>query len=203
MHKITARQQEILDLIRSHIAERGMPPTRTEIAQTLGFRSINAAEDHLKALERKGFIALMAGVSRGIRLLEGTEVAGVGLPLVGRVAAGAPILAQENIEGYYRLDRELFRPRPDYLLRVDGMSMRDAGILDGDLLVVHKTPMARSGQVVVARVEEEVTVKRFERYEDRIRLVPENPQFEPIEMDPRCQALAIEGVAVGIIRRRL
>lgn len=203
MHKITARQQEVLDLIRFYIIKRGMPPTRTEIAHALNFRSVNAAEDHLRALERKGLIELIPGVSRGIRLLEGTQVAGIGLPLVGRVAAGAPVLAQEHIEGYYRLDNALFRPRPDYLLRVNGMSMRDAGILDGDLLAVHKTPEARSGQIVVARLEDEVTVKRFRRYKGRIRLVPENPEFEPIEVDLCQRMLAIEGIAVGVVRRRL
>ncbi|MDQ2695453.1 MAG: transcriptional repressor LexA [Pseudomonadota bacterium] len=200
MDKLTTRQQQVLDLIRDLMVVQGMPPTRAEIAKALGFRSLNAAEEHLKTLARKGVIELLPGASRGIRLRESGKAAAEELPLVGRVAAGAPILAQEHIEGYYRCDKRLFRPRPDYLLRVRGMSMRDAGILDGDLLVVHRTPEARDGQVVVARLGEEVTVKRFAREGGQVRLVPENSAFAPMAVDPAQGLLVIEGVAVGVIR---
>lgn len=195
MNKLTPRQAEILQLIRDFIEETGLPPTRAEIAEELGFRSPNAAEDHLKALARKGVIELFPGASRGIRLVEHT-----GLPVVGRVAAGNPILAEEHIEDHYRVDPDLFRPSADYLLRVSGMSMRDAGILDGDLLAVHRTPEARNGQVVVARLHDEVTVKRFEKHRHQVRLLPENPEYTPIEVDLRHQELVIEGLGVGIIR---
>lgn len=158
MKALTARQQEVYDLIRDHIEQTGMPPTRAEIAQRLGFRSPNAAEEHLKALQRKGVIEIVSGASRGIRLLMEDET---GLPLIGRVAAGEPLLAQEHIEGHYQVDPSLFKPNADFLLRVNGMSMRDIGILDGDLLAVHKTQDVRNGQVVVARIEDEVTVKRL------------------------------------------
>jgi len=196
MTKLTARQQQILQLIKDFISETGMPPTRAEIAESLGFRSANAAEDHLKALAKKGVIELMSGASRGIRLLEKE-----GLPLVGRVAAGEPILAQEHIEDHLKVDPQLFHPTPDYLLRVSGMSMRDIGILDGDLLAVHHCQTAHNGQIVVARLDDEVTVKRFKQRGNIVNLIAENPDFEPIRVDLREQELAIEGIAVGIIRQ--
>ncbi len=196
MEPLTPRQREILDLIRSHTEATGYPPTRSEIAAALGFRSVNAAVEHLKALARKGAIELVPGASRGIRLRE----APAGLPLVGRVAAGSPILAVEQIEGHYQVDPALFRPRADYLLRVQGLSMRDAGILEGDLLAVHATPEARNGQIVVARLGDEVTVKRLERRGSHVRLLPANPDFAPIEVDPQREPLVIEGVGVGLIR---
>ena len=194
MDSLTPRQTQILELIRSHMARFGCPPTRVEIRDALGFRSPNAAEDHLKALARKGAIELVPDVARGIRLKH------TGLPVVGRVAAGSPILAEEHIEAHYQIDPALFRPHADYLLRVRGMSMRDAGILNDDLLAVHRTPEAANGQIVVARLEDEVTVKRFQRRGSQVRLLPENPEFEPIEIDLRRQALVIEGVGVGVIR---
>jgi repressor LexA len=199
--KLTLRQQQILDLIRHHLAETGYPPTRMEIARILGFRSANAAEDHLKALERKGAIELQRGASRGIRLLLVDDEQG--LPVVGRVAAGQPILAEEHVEEHYRVDPGLFRPRAHYLLRVRGMSMRDAGILDGDLLAVHRVPEAVNGQIVVARIGEEVTVKRLRRDGRRrhaVELWPENPDFAPIRVDLREQSLVIEGLGVGVLR---
>ena len=199
--QLTPRQQQILDLIRSHIADTGFPPTRADICAILGFRSPNAAEEHLRALERKGVIEILPGTSRGIRVLLPEEPQG--LPVVGQVAAGSPILAQEHIEDYYPVDPTLFRPRPHYLLRVQGMSMRDAGILDGDLLLVHRTRQAETGQIVVARLEDEVTVKRFwrhARWRHRVRLLPENPDYAPIELDLREQPLVIEGRAVGLLR---
>jgi len=196
MSHLTDRQTEILELIRRHLAESGLPPTRAEIARELGFRSPNAAEEHLKALARKGVIELVPGASRGIRLVD------EGLPVVGRVAAGHPILAEEQIESRYLVDPRLFEPRADYLLRVRGMSMRDAGILNGDLLAVHRTPEAANGQIVVARLENDVTVKRFQRRGEIVRLLPENPEFEPIEVDLRRTPLVIEGVGVGVIRQQ-
>ncbi len=200
MVTLTARQHQILRFIQEFIESEGFPPTRAEIARALGFRSVNAAEDHLKALVRKGAIEILAGASRGIRVVNAPEDAG--LPVVGRVAAGNPILAEEHIQGRYRLDPGLFRPRADYLLRVRGMSMREAGILDGDLLAVHRVPEASSGEIVVARVEDEVTVKRFRRRGNVVRLMPENPDFSPIVVDLRRQSLVIEGVGVGVIRNR-
>lgn len=200
--KLTPRQTEILALIRRHMQRHGLPPTRQEIAEALGFRSINAAEEHLRALARKGAIELVKGRSRGIRLLEESPVP-EGLPLVGRVAAGSPILAQEQIEDQVALDAGLFHPRPHYLLRVYGMSMRDAGILDGDLLAVHATPEAEDGRIVVARLDDEVTVKRLRRSAAepyRVRLVAENPEFASIELDLRRQHLVIEGLVVGLVR---
>jgi repressor LexA len=200
--KLTPRQAQILDLIRRHMARTGLPPTRQEIAAALGFRSPNAAEEHLRALARKGAIELLRGTSRGIRLLAEEAPPG-GLPVVGRVAAGFPMLAQEHIEDRVALDSRLFRPRADYLLRVRGMSMRDAGILDGDLLAVHAAPEAQDGQIVVARLEDEVTVKRLRRIAGRphaIRLLPENPDFRPIEVDLRRQGLVVEGLVVGLVR---
>lgn len=195
MSDLTPRQAEILNLIRASIAERGSPPTRAEIAAAFGFRSPNAAEEHLKALARKGAIELLPGSSRGIRLLEET-----GLPVVGKVSAGAPILAEQHIEAHYGVDAQVFRPHADYLLRVRGMSMRDAGILDGDLLAVHRSPEARNGQVVVARLDDEVTVKRFQRKGSQVQLLPENPDYQPIHVDLRSQSLVIEGLGVGILR---
>ncbi len=212
--KLTPRQQEILDLIRSEIQRTGFPPTRVEIAQALGFRSPNAAEDHLRALARKGAIVLTAGASRGIRLADApaqavpapSALAGAAaeslsllLPIVGRVAAGSPILAAEHIEREIGVEPSLFHPVPDYLLRVRGLSMRDAGILDGDLLAVRKTPEARNGQIVVARLGDEVTVKRLQRQGNLLQLLPENPDFAPITVRPGDE-FAIEGVAVGLIR---
>ena len=197
MKELTPRQAEILQLIRDTIAETGFPPTRAEIARMLDFASPNAAEEHLRALERKGVIEILDGTARGLRLKEAA-----GLPLVGRVAAGSPILAEEHVIGRYAVDPHLFRPRADYLLKVRGMSMRDAGILDGDILAVHKTDEARSGQVVVARLHDEVTVKRLRRRGATVELLPENPEFKPIVIDTREELFAIEGVAVGVIRNR-
>lgn len=201
---LTPRQAEILALIRSHLAETGFPPTRAEIARRLGFRSANAAEEHLRALARKGVIELLPGTSRGIRLTaEGEGAIARGLPVVGRVAAGSPILAAEHVEARHAIDPGIFRPRADYLLRVRGLSMRDAGILDGDLLAVHATPEAASGQIVVARLGDEVTVKRLRREPGRphrVILAAENPDFPPIVLDLRQEALVIEGVGVGLVR---
>jgi len=195
MTELTARQAEVLQLIADFLQATGFPPTRAEIAKQLGFRSANAAEDHLRALERKGYIEMLPGASRGIRLREG-----LGIPVVGRVAAGSPILAEQHIQGRFQVDPSLFKPRADYLLRVRGMSMRDAGILDGDLLAVHRSAEARSGQVVVARLGNEVTVKRFKRQGNQVQLLPENPDFEPILVDLKRDFFAIEGIGVGIIR---
>ena len=195
MDELTARQQEILAFINAQIARSGLPPTRAEICRAMGFRSPNAAEEHLRALARKGAIEMVAGTSRGIRPTQSP-----GLPVVGRVAAGAPILAEQHIEEHYRIDPALFRPRADYLLRVRGASMRDAGILDGDLLAVHRTSNFRAGQIVVARLDDEVTVKRIRQRRHLIELEPENPDFETIVVDMRRQPFVIEGVAVGILR---
>jgi len=201
---LTARQQKVLDWVRQHLESTGMPPTRAEIAAGLGFSTASSAEDHLRALARKGVLELTPGASRGLRLKEMPGLPGTGLPLVGRVAAGNPILAAEHIEAHVRLDPSLFAPRADYLLRVRGQSMKDAGILDGDLLVVHRTADARSGQIVVARLPgrggDEVTVKRLKRHGGQLLLVAENPDFAPIVVDPKKTALAIEGVAVGLVR---
>ena len=199
MQELTPRQTQILELIQDFIAETGMPPTRAEIARELGFKSANAAEEHLRALKRKGVLELVPGASRGIQLKDSLREQ-IGLPLVGRVAAGNPILAQENIETHYRLDPALFNPKPHYLLRVQGMSMRDAGILDGDLVAVHRTPEVRSRQIIVARLDDEVTVKRYRQNGKLVWLLPENDEFEPIEVDLAEQALVIEGVVVGVIR---
>jgi len=204
MQPLTERQAEILRLVRELTEVSGFPPTRAEIARSMGFRSVNAAEQHLRALEKKGVIEIMSGASRGIRVLDARPSARLGrlmeLPVVGRVAAGSPILAEEHLQGRYQLDPNLFTPRADYLLRVRGMSMRDAGILDGDLLAVHRTHEARSGQIVVARLADEVTVKRYRRRGNVVQLLPENPDFEPIELDLRRDPLAIEGLGVGVIR---
>lgn len=218
--KLTARQQQILDLVQSTIERTGAPPTRAEIAAELGFKSPNAAEEHLQALARKGVIELVGGTSRGIRLQTQTlralneargkqyalplpSLSQLTLPLVGRVAAGHPILAQEHIDQTYVLEASLFPRRPDYLLKVKGMSMRDAGIVDGDLLAVQKTPEARNGQIVVARLHDEVTVKRFQRTRGGIELLPENPDFQPIHIGPGDDDFHIEGVAVGLVRQNM
>ena len=199
MRELTPRQKEILEMIQEFIAETGMPPTRAEIARQLGFKSANAAEEHLRALQKKGVLELLPGASRGIQLKDSLRDQ-MGLPLVGRVAAGSPILAQEHIEAHYKLDPQLFSPKPHYLLRVYGMSMRDAGILDGDLVAVHRTPEVRSRQIIVARLDDEVTVKRYRQNGSLVSLLPENDEFEPIEVDLREQSLVIEGVVVGVIR---
>ena len=204
MDALTERQAEILRLVRELTEVSGYPPTRAEIAQKMGFRSVNAAEQHLRALEKKGAIEIASGASRGIRVRDarsGSRSARLlELPVVGRVAAGAPILAEENLQGHYQVDPNLFTPRADYLLRVRGLSMRDAGILEGDLLAVHRTQDARSGQIVVARLGDEVTVKRLRRRGHAVTLEAENPEFAPIEVDLRRETLAIEGIAVGVIR---
>ncbi|HJV82145.1 transcriptional repressor LexA [Noviherbaspirillum sp.] len=217
MIKLTARQEQILNLIREAIENTGFPPTRAEIAAELGFRSANAAEEHLQALARKGAIEISPGTSRGIRLREAVANAGLGksgsrqmalphpslmqlsLPLVGRVAAGSPILAQEHIEATYSVDPSLFLAKPDYLLKVRGLSMRDVGILDGDLLAVKKSDSAKNGQIVVARLGDDVTVKRYKKSGSVIELLPENPDFEPIRVDST-QDFALEGLAVGLLR---
>ena len=199
MRELTPRQKQILLLIQKVIRENGMPPTRAEIARALKFKSVNAAEEHLRALERKGAIELVPGASRGIRLKDAMREQ-IGLPLVGRVAAGAPILAEEHIEARYQIDPELFEKYPHFLLRVHGMSMRDAGILDGDLVAVHRTPEIRNRQIVVVRLEDEVTVKRYRQEGQRVWLLPENPDFLPIEVDLKEQHMTIEGVVVGVVR---
>lgn len=195
-HKpLTPRQNEILHLIETHVEESGFPPTRAEICTAMGFSSPNSAETHLRALERKGVIEMTSGASRGIRLKQQAS-----LPVIGRVAAGSPMLAEPNVEQRYRIDPALFEPAADYLLRVRGMSMRDAGILEGDLLAVHRTPNFRSGQIVVARLHDEVTVKRIHRNRNTVELISENPDFKPIIVDLKREPLEIEGIAVGVIR---
>ncbi len=200
MKPLTPRQQQVFDLIKIKIDETGMPPTLAEIARDLGFRSANSAEEHLKALARKQAIEIVPGASRGIRILLDAANDDQGLPLIGRVAAGEPILAQEHVESHYQVDPSMFRPQADFLLRVHGESMKDIGIMDGDLLAVHKTQDVRNGQVVVARVEDDVTVKRLERKGSKVLLHAENEEFSPIEVDLASQELSIEGIAVGIIR---
>lgn len=218
MLKLTARQEQILKLIRDAIDNTGFPPTRAEIANELGFRSANAAEEHLQALARKGAIEISPGTSRGIRLRDmgvnqlGSHPRGqqmalphpalmqLSLPLVGRVAAGSPILAQEHVEATYNVDVGLFSARPDYLLKVRGMSMRDVGILDGDLLAVRKTDSAKNGQIVVARLGDDVTVKRYKKSGSTIELLPENPDFDPIRVQAGKDDFALEGLAVGLLR---
>ena len=197
MEKLTSRQQQVLDLVRQHIDETGYPPTRADIARELGFKSANAAEEHLKALARKGAIEMIAGASRGIRLPESA-----GIPIVGRVAAGDPVLAEQNIEEYCDLPPTFFKPRADYFLVVQGDSMVDVGILDGDLLAVHSTREANNGDIVVARIEDEVTVKRLRRTGQKhlLELLPENPDYEPIRVDLREGAFGIEGISVGVLR---
>lgn len=218
--KLTARQQQILDLVQSAIERTGAPPTRAEIANELGFKSANAAEEHLQALARKGVIELVGGTSRGIRLKSDTlralneargrqfslplpSLSQLTLPLVGRVAAGSPILAQEHVEQTYLLEATMFPRRPDYLLKVKGMSMRDAGIIDGDLLAVQKSREARNGQIVVARLGDEVTVKRFRRTRTTIELLPENPDFQPIIVPFGDVDFELEGIAVGLVRNNM
>ena len=199
MKQITPRQYQVLEMIRDFITEYGIPPTRMEIANDLGFKSPNAAEEHLRALQRKGVIELLAGSSRGIRLKDSLREQ-IGLPLVGRVAAGNPILAEENIEAHYKIDPSMFNPKPHYLLRVQGMSMKDIGIYDNDLVAVHRTSEIRSRQVVVARVDNEVTVKRYSQTGSTVWLHPENDDFSPIEIDLATQEMVIEGIVVGVIR---
>jgi repressor LexA len=200
MDDLTPRQRQVLRFIQDSLDEQGLPPTRAEIAAALGFKSANAAEDHLRALQRKGVIDLMPGASRGIQLKDSLREQ-FGLPLIGRVAAGRPILAEENIEARYQIDPELFQPRPHYLLKVRGMSMRNAGILDGDLVAVHRTPEVRNRQIVVARLENEVTVKRYKQDGSIAWLLPENEDFEPIRVDLKQQSMTIEGIVVGVLRQ--
>ena len=222
--KLTPRQQQVLDLVESAIERTGAPPTRAEIAAELGFRSANAAEEHLQALERKGVIELAHGTARGIRLKSDTlralhaarldprgkqyslplpHVAQLSLPIVGRVAAGSPILAQEHIDQTFLMEASMFPRRPDYLLKVRGMSMRDAGILDGDLLAVRKASDARNGQIVVARLGDDVTVKRFRRTRQGIELIADNPDYKTIVVPPRTEDFRLEGLAVGLIRNTM
>jgi repressor LexA len=213
MIKLTARQEQILNLIREAIENTGFPPTRAEIASELGFKSANAAEEHLQALARKGAIEISPGTSRGIRLRDYQPAASarqmalphpalmqLSLPLIGRVAAGSPILAQEHVESTYQVDPALFSARPDYLLKVRGLSMRDVGILDGDLLAVKKTDSAKNGQIIVARIGDDVTVKRYRKTGSLIELLPENPDFQPIRVQPGQEDFALEGLAVGLLR---
>jgi repressor LexA len=202
MDELTDRQQEVLDFIAEIIDDWGMPPTVAEIADGLGLKSTNGVRGHLQALERKGVIELIPHASRGIRLLT-EEFEEEGIPVVGRVAAGSPILATQHIEEHYPIDATRFRPRADYLLRVFGMSMRDAGILSGDLLAVHRAKTATNGQIVVARIEEDVTVKRFNQKGSKVRLKAENPDFEDIVLDLRKADLVLEGIAVGLIRQQI
>ena len=199
MRPLTPRQKQILEMIQDFMDETGMPPTRAEIARQLGFKSANAAEEHLRALQKKGVLELLPGASRGIQLKDSLREQ-MGLPLVGRVAAGSPILAEEHIEAHYRMDPAFFNPKPHYLLRVYGMSMKNAGILDGDLVAVHRTPEVRSRQIVVARLDDEVTVKRYRQNGSVVELLPENEDFEPIVVDLAEQSMVIEGVVVGVIR---
>ena len=202
MLKLTPRQAEILGFIKRCLEDNGYPPTRAEIALELGFKSPNAAEEHLKALARKGAIEMTPGASRGIRI-PGFEPSDEeqGLPIIGRVAAGQPILAQQHVEESCKINPDFFHPKADYLLRVRGMSMKDIGIMDGDLLAVHTCREARNGQIVVARLDDEVTVKRFKRDGDKVWLIAENPEFAPIEVNLQEQELVIEGLSVGVIRR--
>lgn len=199
--KLTKRQQEVLDLIKDHLDDTGYPPTRAEIAKTLGFRSANAAEEHLKALARKGVIEMIPGASRGIRIVSEESTQEKGIPIIGQVAAGNPIMAIENIEDYCQIEANLFHPPADYFLRVKGLSMKNAGILDGDLLAVHRTKDVRNGQIVVARLDEEVTVKRWQNDGKSIQLLPENEEFSPIKIQPGTDSLEIEGLGVGVIRQ--
>lgn len=199
MNKLTTRQAEVLEFIKNYIEETGYPPTRADIARELGFKSANASEEHLKALARKGAIEIIPGTSRGIKLPESEKE---GLPIIGRVAAGNPILAAEHIEDYCELPASFFSPNADYLLQVCGDSMIECGIIDGDLLAVHKTQNVKNGDIVVARIEDEVTVKRFKRSRSKhqVTLLPENKDYSPIEVDLRHQDFEIEGLAVGVIR---
>ena len=197
MIKLTARQQQVMDVVRSSIDATGMPPTRADIARELGFKSVNAAEEHLKALAKKGAIELISGASRGIRLTEQT-----GLPIIGRVAAGEPLLAQAHIEDYCDLSASFFSPTAHFLLQVCGDSMINVGIFDGDLLAVHSTREVRQGQIAVVRIDDEVTVKRWKRISDtRVDLTAENDNYAPIELDLTTQDVVVEGISVGVIRR--
>lgn len=198
MEKLTQRQQQVLNIVRQHIDDTGYPPTRADIARELGFKSANAAEEHLKALARKGAIEMIAGTSRGIRLPESA-----GIPIIGRVAAGSPVMAEEHIEDYCDLPASFFKPHADFFLMVQGDSMIEAGILDGDLLAVHSTPTAKNGDIVVARIDDEVTVKRLQRTSQKhlLQLLPENRDYKPITVDLREQAFTIEGLSVGVLRR--
>ena len=204
MIKLTARQQEVLECIRNAIAQTGFPPTRKDIAQQLGFRSANAAEDHLKALARKGVIELVSGTSRGIRLLTEVEQAPEGLPIIGRVAAGSPILAEQHIERYADVPPHMFAPHADFLLRVRGDSMIDVGIFNNDLVAVKNTQSANNGEIIVARIDDEVTVKRFQKNKNEILLIAENIDYQPIRVDAQsCEEFAIEGLVVGVIRDKM
>jgi repressor LexA len=198
MEKLTQRQQQVLDIVRQHIDDTGYPPTRADIAHKLGFKSANAAEEHLKALARKGAIEMIAGASRGIRLPESA-----GIPIIGRVAAGNPVLAEAHIEDYCDLPASFFKPQADFFLTVQGDSMIEVGILDGDLLAVHSTPVAKNGDIIVARIEDEVTVKRLQRTNKKhlLQLLPENRDYQPINVDLREQSFTIEGLSVGVLRR--
>lgn len=198
--KLTKRQAEVLACVRDHIETTGYPPTRADIANTLGFKSANAAEEHLKALARKGAIEMIPGTSRGIRLPE-LDPADSGIPIIGRVAAGSPILAQEHVEQHCAISADFFHPPARYLLRVHGSSMKNVGIMDGDLLAVHPCSEAKNGQIVVARIEDDVTVKRFRQDGHMVYLLAENDDFAPITVDLREQALCIEGLGVGVIRQ--
>ena len=198
--KLTNRQNDVFNCIKDHIEETGYPPTRADIARKLGFKSTNAAEEHLKALAKKGAIEIIPGTSRGIRIPH-IEQQELGLPIVGRVAAGSPILAQEHIEEHCTISSNFFNPSADYLLRVQGTSMKNIGIMDGDLLAVHQCKEARNGQIVVARIDDEVTVKRYQRDGNTIQLIAENEEFSPIVIDLTQQEIAIEGLGVGVIRQ--
>lgn len=202
MHKLTGRQEQILGYIKDYLQETGFPPTRSEIAQEMGFKSPNAAEEHLRALARKGAIEMLPGTSRGIRLPINEQL---GLPIIGQVAAGSPILAEESIADYCNIPPDMFSPQADYLLTVKGTSMIDVGIFEDDLLAVHKTDRANNGDIVVARIDDEVTVKRLEtsRSKYKVTLIAENPDFSPIEVDMRSSDFAIEGISVGVIRRQI
>lgn len=206
MIKLTKRQSDVMDTIRDFIAETGFPPTRAEIAKKLGFKSPNAAEEHLKALCKKGAIEILAGASRGLRIIEEASNdtnSELGLPIIGKVAAGFPILAQENVDSHVQVPATMFSPQADYLLSVNGMSMKDVGIMEGDLLAVHKTSTVRNGQIVVARIGDEVTVKRFEKKGNTIRLIAENEEFNDIIVDLESEEFAIEGLSVGVIRQTI
>ncbi|QBB72584.1 transcriptional repressor LexA [Pseudolysobacter antarcticus] len=208
MDNLTDKQQAILDFIRSTIAANGYPPSNAEIADAFGLRERATVRQHLQALQTKGAIEISPGIARGLRLVEAANTSSISersdyleLPLVGRVAAGLPITADANLEGHFTIDRAFFHPRPHFLLRVEGQSMRDIGILDGDFIAVHRSPVAEEGQVVVARIEDEITVKRFRRRGSKILLLPENPDYQPITVDPAREDFAIEGLYVGVIRR--
>ncbi|MFT2111630.1 transcriptional repressor LexA [Marinomonas sp. 2405UD68-3] len=206
MIKLTKRQSEVMDMIREFIAETGFPPTRAEIAKHLGFKSPNAAEEHLKALSKKGAIEILPGASRGLKIVEELSdelPVDIGLPIIGKVAAGFPILAQENVSSYVQIPPEMFYPKADYFLSVTGMSMKDIGIFDGDLIAVHKTNSVKNGQVVVARIDNEVTVKRFQQDGKIIHLIAENSEFNDITVDLETTEFAIEGISVGVIRQSL